>query len=220
MLGAWLGALEPDIASARRAAALRIVNGLTGERKAELRGEVAWLDGMLAFARRDQNALEDARQDGRRSGHIYASMIDRSLGAFGRSLRGDRAAAGRELAALEWSWVRPDFGDFVAPNIALNRLAAATWLLESGDTAQAARLLIWFQSTDISGWEASFTYAVTPLAHLMLAQIEEGRGNSLSAKAHYVRFLGQYDSPMPTQGHLVEEARAALGRLSGQVEQP
>jgi hypothetical protein len=167
---------------------------------------------MLAFARRDRIALERARSDALRSGHPQSVLIDRSLAAFGRALRGERAAAGRELAALERE-CPGGCGGSTTPNIAAHRFAAATWLLEAGDTAQAARLLIWHEAR-FDRWIWSFI--IRPLAYLMLARIEDARGELASARAHYAQFLRHYDSPMPAQQHMVAEARAALTRLAGQ----
>jgi hypothetical protein len=52
----------------------------------------------------------------------------------------------------------------------------------------------------------------------MLARIEEARGNAPSAQENYRRFLQHYDSPMPGQRHLVQEAQSALKRLSNPDE--
>jgi uncharacterized protein HemY len=93
-------------------------------------------------------------------------------------------------------------------------LVAARWLLEDGDTAQAGRLLTWHEA-ESSLLESSFTYAVSPLAYLLLARIEDAQGDTRSASEHYQQFLRRYDMPMPAQRHLVDEARAALSRLSG-----
>jgi hypothetical protein len=100
----------------------------------------------------------------------------------------------------------------VTPNIAAHRLSAATWLLEAGDTAQAARVLLWHEAR-FTAWQWSLV--VRPLAYLVLARIEEARGQTPSAREHYEEFLRLYDSPLPAQQHLVDEARAALARLSG-----
>ena len=62
-------------------------------------------------------------------------------------------------------------------------------------------------------WAVSF--AATPLAYLMLARIEAGQGNVRLARSHYEQFLRRYDSPMPAQQHLVDEARTALADLKG-----
>ena len=105
-------------------------------------------------------------------------------------------------------------GPAFVPNTAAHRLAAATWLLEAGDTAQAARLLTWHEAWHFRHMR-SWSFVVRPLAYLMQARIEEARGNAPSAREHYERFLRHYDSPMPGQRHLVEEAQAALKRLSG-----
>jgi hypothetical protein len=216
VLGAWLTTINPAEAIARRGAAVALTRAEDDEdTRRELQGNLAWLDGILAFARGNHQELLAARRRGLQSGHRYAGMIDRSLAAFGHALAGNRVVAGRGLAALESGWLRSDFGDFVTPNIAIDRIAAATWLLEAGDTAQAARLLFWHQSTAISGWEASFSYAVTPLAYLMLARIEHAQGRNGDAIGHYRQFLRRYDSPMANQRHLVDEARTALTGLAG-----
>jgi hypothetical protein len=99
------------------------------------------------------------------------------------------------------------------PNLATDRLAAATWLLEAGDTAQATRLLIWYESLQ-GNWDATFNHVAAAMGYLMRARIDEAQGDTRSAKMHYEYFLRRFDAPMPRQRHLVEEARAALARLS------
>jgi tetratricopeptide (TPR) repeat protein len=219
VLGAWLGTITPREAAVLRPAAQAWVDGLEEEgRKSDMLGQLAWLDGLLGFARRDRDALERARRAARRSGHPGTDAIERSLAAFGRALRGDRAGAAQDLVALERQcsenhWYR--CGRTVAPNIAAHRLAAATWLLEAGDTAQAARLLIWIEAR-FTQWNWSFV--VRPLAYLMLARIEKARGEAALAEEHYRQFLRHYDAPMPEQRHLADEARAALAGLAGRNE--
>ena len=217
VLGAWLGQIPPVEAAVRRPRARAMVAGLAeAEGRRDFGGQLAWLDGMLAFSQGDRRALDSARGDGRRSGHPYAEIIDLSLAAFTRALDGDRAGAGRDLAALEWRCAnRWDCGGPITPNMAVHRVAAASWLLEAGDTAQAARLLTWSEAQLGGGWDVSFTHAVSALAYLMRARIEEAQGDIRSAADHYQQFLRRYDTPMPAQRHLVDEAHAALLRLSG-----
>jgi tRNA A-37 threonylcarbamoyl transferase component Bud32/TolB-like protein len=218
VLGAWLGALDSSVAVRRRGAAKATVLELgAGERKAALLGAIAWLDGVWAFAAGNPTALEGARRDARASRYPQADIIDRSLAAFSRALAGDHVGAGRDLAALEWRCAErqegQDCGGVVTPNIAVHRLAAATWLLEAGDTAQAAQLLTWHEA-GFRGWDWSFSFAAAPLAYLMLARIEEAQGNVRLARVHYQAFLRRYDLPLPAQRHLVEEARSAARRLA------
>jgi TolA-binding protein len=59
----------------------------------------------------------------------------------------------------------------------------------------------------------NFSFAATPLASLMLARIEDGQSKTASARAHYEQFLRRYDSPMPAQQQLVDEARKAVARV-------
>ena len=49
-------------------------------------GQLAWLDGILAFSRGDSVALKTARHDVGGSGHAYSRIIDLSLSAFAREL--------------------------------------------------------------------------------------------------------------------------------------
>jgi tetratricopeptide (TPR) repeat protein/tRNA A-37 threonylcarbamoyl transferase component Bud32 len=214
VLGVWLGVLDSAEASIRRAAAREAITGFRDEKLRRFyQGDLAWLDGLLAFALRDRKRIVRAGEDARRSGDPDASTIEQSLTAFEDALSGNRAAAARELARLEWICVnRRTCGSFRF-SVPVQRLAAGTWLLAAGDTGQAARLLTWHEAA-IGAWDWSFTYAVTPLAYLALARIEEAQGKIRPAREHYEQFLRRYDAPMPGQRHLVQEARAALARLS------
>ena len=216
VLGAWLGGIDAAEATRRRPAAVATIERLDpGDRKTEVRWTMAWLDGISAFARKDRGALERARADARSSGHPLGWFLDRSLAAYGRALAGDRAAAGQQLAALQSCVVTPKCGYRLMPNLATDRLAAATWLLEAGDTAQATSLLIWYESLQ-NDWDASYNHVVTALAYLMRARIDEAQGDTRSARAHYRYFLRRFDAPVQRQQHLVEEANNALARLEGE----
>jgi hypothetical protein len=94
----------------------------------------------------------------------------------------------------------------------IHRLAAAEWLLASGDTTQAARLLTWIDGDFAVALDA--TGPIRALVELERGRIDEARGRVQLARAHYRQFLIRYDMPVPAHRHLVEEARAAIGRLS------
>ena len=95
VLGAWLGQIPPAEAVIRRPSARAFVAGLAeAQARSDFAGQLAWLDGILAFSQGDRGALDSARGDGRRSGHRYAEIIDLSLAAFARALDGDRPGAG------------------------------------------------------------------------------------------------------------------------------
>ena len=217
VLGVWLGAVDSSEALRRRPAAREAIVGFHDENVRRFSyGDMAWLDGLLAFARGDSKdlarAIEDARVD------PDARVLRRPLAAFGRALSGDRAAAGRELAEVEWACVNRQVCGAPRLSIPVHRLAAATWLLEAGDTAQAAGLLTWHEAA-VGAWTASFTYAVTPFAYLTLARIEDAQGKYRQAREHYAQFLRRFDAPVPAQAHLREEARTAVTRLRG-VREP
>jgi tetratricopeptide (TPR) repeat protein/TolB-like protein len=225
VLGAWVGALDPGEASRRQRPAWGAAERLPAELAAvSTAARLPWLDGLLAYTRGDRQGIAQARRalrqrplptaaDLREAARAKTSFNDRSLAAFDKALAGDRSAAGRALAELEWEcaglWTC-GVGNY---DLAVHHLASARWLLAAGDTAQAARLLRWHESFQPdSYWNG--TLVLTPLAYLESARIEDARGDTAEAREHYRQFLRRYDAPLRSQRHLVEDARQALDRLS------
>ncbi|MDQ3138760.1 MAG: hypothetical protein M3Q93_14370, partial [Gemmatimonadota bacterium] len=210
-LGAWVGALPAAEASARREAAHRAFAGLGAFERAEL----ALVDGIVAVSRRDRPALAAARRAAQASGDSIRGVLDQTLAAFDRFLAGDSRQAGKALATLEWrqaeDYYPHNYSRILTP---IARLAASEWLLASGDTATSTRLLTWVEADGGPGGWGKFL--LKGLVELQRARIEDARGHPALARAHYRQFLRRYDMPMPTNRHLVDEARQALARLSGQ----
>jgi hypothetical protein len=98
----------------------------------------------------------------------------------------------------------------------VNRLTASRWLAAEGDAAGAARLLTWHEAIgDPASPQALHANALlAPFAYLARARIEEAHGQRDAARAHYERFLSNYDTPVPAHRVLAAEARAALARLA------
>ncbi len=210
--GVLLGALDSTVATRHRAAAARaVLEGETWDR-----AELAWLDGMLAFARRDRAGAAAARRALAQSGDSSTPLLDRSLGAFDLELGGARRHAAAALAALEWERAdrRPgEQGSRSHPYVtAFDRLAAAQWLVAEGDTAQAARLLTWHERRT-GGLSTHVNAMLAAIAYLERARIEDASGHTARARHYYEQFLRRYDMPVPAHRHLVEEAQAALARL-------
>jgi TolB-like protein len=214
-VGAWLGALPADLATARRAPAARVVSQLTPAGRAEM----AWLDGVLAVATRDTSALVAARRALRGTDSVTATSLDRSLHAFQLSLTGARGAAADTLVALEREraergesrW-RADEHPFLT---AVDRLAAARWLLERGDAATAAPLLTWFENIPFPLQAARQADAmVQGLGYYERARVAEAVGQRAAALAYYRQFLRHHDAPVAAHRHLVETASSAVMRLS------
>jgi eukaryotic-like serine/threonine-protein kinase len=217
VVGAWLGAMAPAEALRRRDRAVEAVAGGSADRRAE----VAWLDGMLAFSQGDTAGFARARAAARAPEGVDSAW-QASLEGFALALRGQAGAAGDSLAALEWRRaVRPERasarhrGDALS---ALDRIAAARWLSASGDSAQALRLLHWVEVYWLTTGDVDI--AVGSIARLERARIEERMGDAAAAREDYERFLRVYDMPPPAHRQLVEDAKAALGRLAGLRDQP
>ena len=214
VIGAWLGVTSPALADQRRSAAVAAIGYLDeNSRKQMARAGIAWFDGLLGFARGNRLAIRAARRDAAASGWYQAPLVGRSLDAFDRALTGDRPTAGRQLAELEQYCVDHEDCNSWVPHFAVQRLAAAQWLLEAGAPDEAGRLLRW-QDAPWNGCQECV--ALTGPTLLARARTEMARGDSGSAQGYYREFLRLFDQPMPSQAYLVEEAKVALTRLSGE----
>jgi hypothetical protein len=214
VVGAWLGAVEPAVAQAQRAPAAAIVR--SGNRSE--RAELLWLDGLLAFRLRDRAGLAAARAALAESDTGAVPLLRRSLTGFEAAL-GNPAEGGRLLARLEWD--RPEIqadGYHEYPYlVAVDRLAAARWLLAAGDTSQATRLLDWAdgQVTNL-GFLRGLVVGATE-SFLERARIAEARGEHAQAALHYRSFLRRFALPDARHLHLRDEAEAALARIEGRA---
>ncbi|HSJ30534.1 MAG TPA: hypothetical protein VK933_03810, partial [Longimicrobiales bacterium] len=216
-LGVSTGAVAPDAALGWRPDPAQ--GAVAAEPDA--RAELAWLDGVNAFFGADTAAIAGALQALRGSGGRHAELLSASLRAFQRHAAGDPAGAARSLAELEWNLTGR--GDHMAaarfhPHLsAIHRPAGARWLIESGDTVQALRLLTWHEAIvagdRVYGRINNANRVVEPLALQQRARLEEALGRESVAREHYRAFLERYDrAPSAHQG-LVADARAALHRL-------
>ena len=215
VLGAWLGATPPALAHPLRSAAQAAIERLPDDPPGKhARARLAWFDGLLGFTQRDRRAIATARRAASESGWWpdQLTLVDRSLAAFDRALAGDRKRAGGELAALEEHCIQNQDCNSWTPHIAIQRLAAAQWLAEAGDLDRAARLLNWYEAP-WTGWISIYRDALGGPTYLARARIEESLGRDSLAQAYYAQFLRRYDRPMPSQLHLVQEAKDGLARL-------
>ena len=206
-VGAWLEAVDPREALARRAAAAQAARE-SGIGRAEL----AWLDGVLAAGRRDRRELAEARAALRRSGDPGWGALDRSLGAFDAALGGATREAGEAMAALEWQEAALTDPDFASHPLIIpaNRLAAARWLASTGDAEQALRLLGWVDGAFFLHPSTIYSLMFVGLADLERGRIEERLGHAELAENYYRRFLRRYDRPVQRHQGLVEEAKARV----------
>ncbi|MGH7514479.1 MAG: hypothetical protein ACREOQ_16325, partial [Gemmatimonadales bacterium] len=206
-VGSWLDALDPREADARRPAAA----GAAGDGAAG-RAELAWLDGVVAAARRDRRALAEARDGLRRSGDPASAALDRSLGAMETAVRGDTREAGSAMASLEWEQAALGDRDFASHPLAvpLDRLAAARWLAASGDAEQALRLLRWGDAPFYIHPSTLYSLMLAALVDLDRGRIEDRLGHADLAAGHYRAFLRRYDRPVPRHAALVKQAKARI----------
>ncbi len=176
--------------------------------------KVAWADGALAALRHDAAALSIARSTIRAANATSSVALDRTLAALGRlgSSSPSRAAAD-SLSAIDLSATEGEVfeSDWVAASI--NHLAASNALLLVGDTARALKELTWTDARPAGGG-GLIVMLCAGHAYFLRARVEEAQGRNDLAREHYAQFLRRYDSPIPSQRHLVDEARRSLARLS------
>jgi tetratricopeptide (TPR) repeat protein/TolB-like protein len=213
VLGAWLGAISPDEADQRRTIAVSIMNRLAVAPDDDFgKIRMAWLDGLLGFARGDRQAIQRAQRVAASGKYYQSDLVVRSLGAFDLALSGNHKGAARELVRLEEYCIDHENCNSMLPHIAVQRLAAAQWLRESGDLEQAGRLLRW-QDQPWVGRPWTVGDALSSPTFLLRAEIEEARGHTRLAQEYYQQFLRRYDRPVASQAHLVDGAKLALARL-------
>jgi hypothetical protein len=215
-LGAWAGALDVQEAVRRRLPP-EVVEDLSAEARAEL----AWLDGLIAVAGNDPDGLVQAVGVLRAAGGTLGAVLSQSLAAFQlRRSAGPRRAA-EALTSLERQRAERRYAGEGEHNfsVPVNRLAAADWLLASGDTTEAERLLRWneaYLATDPG-------IVFCGLVALQRARIARARGQRQEAQWHYRSFLSRYDLPTARHRRLVQEAIRELQGLSlepDRAEQP
>jgi len=176
---------------------------------------LAWLDGVLAAAEHDRSGIALARARLAQTDTLPTPVLERSLAALDLELAGSREEAARMLATLNWD--RPDILAPAAAThpyvIAISRLAAAKWLIATGETTAASTALMWFDALwALDGYRQS-RRVLAGLALFERGRLEEGRRNNSGARQAYASFLTRYDAPVGLQRHLVEEARVASARL-------
>ncbi len=215
VIGAWLGALDPSLAATRRPAASQAVARMASPPR---QMELFWLDGILAASKRDLGGLRHAQGEFRKARAQFMEgdsttyrVLLQTLTAFELELLGRRRQAADTLAAVAWGlqgWVGP----YTFP---VSRIAAARWLAAERDLDQAAGLLPWHQAFLVHFDHAHGKVALDGVSYLEMARVEIGRGNQDLARDYYRLFLQRYDLASPRMQHLVDEARAAMARLSG-----
>ena len=215
VLGAWLGAI-PSAQAAKRRPSAAVALAITVP---AFKAELGWLDGVLAAARQDAPGVRLAAAAVRTAGDtsaVRSRLVD--LAPFELALGGNRATAADRLATVEIESASRDPWEATISHPlrrAINRMAAAPWLLAAGDTVRAVELLTWHQAYSGPFMEK---FPVAPSAYLELARIEEAQHQFTQARRDYGQFLVRYDMPPVSHRHLVEEGREALARLTGEEE--
>jgi hypothetical protein len=207
-IGEWLGGVPAATSGRYLPRATAVAEGIEDpEERAIERAMLHYTEGVLAASRQDADALGQA--DRRLSGidGTLARTAQRALAAYGLQLRGNVAEAADSLYEVTWGLAQS--------MVSINRISASRWLLASGDTARATKLLSSCQQARWNFPEFLEDLLLVGQCYLELARVEEARGRDGLARKYYWQFLKRYDMPVESQRQLVEEARAAYERVGG-----
>jgi len=225
--GEWLGALPAGSAEPWHAQLASWDDRLDKLRHAE----IDWLHGVRAAAHGNRAALVDARQ--RLAANHAGTLVSRnralppalaalpeeiprllatSLAAFERALDGDVAGAADIMVELErqraeQGWVRyhANLHPFLT---AVDRIAAARWLRETGRAEDAATLLRWHEAVQGASYLAGDADAMlAAIVFYERARTEEANGRADRARLFDLEFLRHYDMPVPTHSFMIDRAR-------------
>lgn len=204
--GAALGATAP--AAAERVRPHPMPDDATPDQRAEL----AWADGIVAYARGDTAAIDRAHARVARSGGDFAPLLAASLQAMHLHAGGQpRAAIDRLLAAEDSAgehWV-PHRLRHVHPHIAtVDRVLLGRWLLDAGRPADAARRLRWYGAVHPGNPALEVVNRTVGILGIYeRARAEEAIGSFDDASVHYRRFIEAMDRPVESLRRLVRDAR-------------
>jgi hypothetical protein len=206
-LGSWLGGMSVESADAALARARPSLGTVTGIDAAELQ----WLDGVIGVAARDSVRVFRAA----------AAITD--TGSVGREFRGSLRALWRErrtgsvddLIALEDSTIATGWP---FPSIAaLHRLAIGSALTRAGDPSRAEHYLQWTDAWNPDGRTASVQFMIGPYTSYQRGLAFDAAGNRERAKLHLERFIEMVDRPPPSIKPQLDDAKARLAQLAGDV---
>lgn len=219
-VGVWIGGAAAEVMGRHRASTARIEARLSEAEKAEL----AWLDGLAAFLRRDDPGINEARLRLAEATHPVSTELERSLRGFQLALAGEEVRGARLLRRLEGDRATRLSSSERAPIdppylTTVNRLSAAQWFIRHGRSSDALPLLVWTERVPRrplrrSGL-ADATFAA--VAKLQRARAELELRLNADARRHFGEFLSLYDMPGDNHVAWVRDARDARERLAGQA---
>ena len=206
-LGAWLGGVAPATADAALARARKNLGTVSGGVAVELE----WLDGVVGIALGDSarvvratSAIADTTLNARRlRASLPALWEERRTGKIDR------------LVAQEDSTMN---GVAAFPtSSAISRLAIGRALTRAGDPRKAEQYLQWPDARFVDPRSAGLSFTLSPYISYQRGLAFEAAGDTVRARFHLERFVDMVDKPPPSIRQQVDDARARLGRLGGDV---
>lgn len=209
--GAVAGAVELDLARDWLSSAKRSNPSPSLDHAAEL----AWMDGVVAWANGDEAGLRNAIDRATSTGAESTPSLAEALRILVVSLTDTGTAAGLladfELREAErgafhrHGYTHPWF-------TSVNRTLAAQWALSHDRPLVATQLLAWDESVlwDLHGPMGPANKVFSPVAARLRALVAASLGRDAEARRELETFLHIYDHATGTPSEWVDEARRAI----------
>jgi hypothetical protein len=173
--------------------------------------ELQWLDGVIGVAARDSVRVFRAAAAISDTGAV-GRLFPMSVRALWREQRTGKVD---DLITLEDSAIA--VGRPFPSMAALHRLAIGRALTRAGDPARAEHYLQWTDAWNADGRTASVQFMIGPYTSYQRGLAFEAAGNRERAKLHLERFIEMVDRPPPSIKPQLDDAKARLARLAGDV---
>jgi TolB-like protein len=207
VMGAWLGAVEPQTAET----ILRRVQALPRDKaiRADL-VELLWLDGLQGINLGDEARVRRAQREMGSDTSLAVRYAARSLtGLWLDHLKSNGAAD--TLKAVSDAAMRD--GGFLLSVEAIDRLVVARALRQRGTPADAERYLMWPDAAINSARSGTVLNSVGPLVNYERGIALEEAGRRAEASYQLRKFVNAYDQPQPAQRALVDDAKQRIAKL-------
>jgi hypothetical protein len=207
VMGAWLGAVEPQTAET----VLRRVQSLPRDRATrDDRVELFWLDGLQGINLGDEARVRRAQRELTSDTSLAVRYAARSLTGLWLDHTKANGAADTLKAVSD---VAMRDGGFLLSIEAIDRLVVARALRQRGTPADAERYLMWPDAAINTARSGTVLNSVGPLARYERGIALEEAGRRADALYQLRKFVAAYDQPQPSQRGLVDDAKQRIAKL-------
>lgn len=207
VMGAWLEAIDPQVADST---VKRVLALPQGEATALERTELLWMDGMMGVVLHDESRVQSALRALKSDTLRVRRNVARTLAGMWLHTTNPAAAADSLRAASDDMM---KMGGLLLPAESLARLLIARSLRKSNRSAMAERYLMWPDAVVNTVPSVSASFSVGPFTEYERGAAFDALGNREKALVHYHRFTDNYVLPPPAHRAMVDDAKQRIAAL-------